>query len=544
MKLNEGVGIAEGLLAFVPLVEPGVLRNLVNGKGPVASVATSKDRWTNQRLFASRLNSDRIGTHFGASGYASFACPFSSATKLTLAGGNLGCPANATYPLSLGQTSGTDYSGLSWFMSTGGVCRFGSTISTGTTTSFIAGEILNGVAPWPFRFVLTQYDDTNRALFWEGKQKSTQSVQRTMITPVALSIGARWISGAWAQAGANQCYEFAAAWDRALADAEAYQFNENPWILVTRDTRRVYSAAAGGGTQTRTVTASGGISFAGAATLERQRILSAAGGLAFSGAGIAARARTSAPSGGVVFGGAADYSTETGAGTQTREVVSTGGLTLGGAATLTRERVSAAAGGVSFSGLSTIARVRDVTGSGGVVFAGAATLARYRVAQGTGGLVFSGSAPYSTHESTRTVVASGGIVLGGAAQASFPSVAVTNFIAGTAVAADGMMQTIYLSDGVTVPSDRVMVNGIAHSLQGSRYICSWPTIQGVTYNAGRAVRADGALVCAIEMTVAGHYSGFGLSYRGESYISLSTEGKFKDGLGIRTAGQLPVSDNS
>ena len=295
--------------------------------------------------------------------------------------------------------------------------------------------------------------------------------------------------------------------------------------------------------QTYTHTASGGISFAGAALPERQKIQLPAGGLSFAGSSLAARARAISATGEVIFAGAADYSTQTG-GTSTREVVSSGGIAFSGTPDILRQRLLSALGGISFSGASNRLRQAQVSGSGGLSFAGASGISRQSIRIVFGGIQFSGTAPYTTHESTRMVVPAGGIVFGGAAQASFPSLAALNFVAGTAVASDGMMSTIYLADGVAVPGGASFIGGIAHSAEGYRYICPWPSAALVGYSGGRAIREDGAQVVSVSFTAEGAYSGFTLSYRGELLISLSTEGKFKDGLGIRSTGALPVSDNT
>lgn len=152
-----------------------------------------------------------------------------------------------------------------------------------------------------------------------------------------------------------------AAWRRALEDAEMVEFQRNPYALLKPYSRRLYLIPGGGGPATRTVVATGGITFAGLSALARVRALQTQGG--------------------VVFAGAA--------------TVSTVGV-----------------------------RTHVVTPSGGYVFAGAAAARRARAVLATGGLVFSGAATVSSRSTRRTVVASGGLTLGGSAYVQFPGVLV------------------------------------------------------------------------------------------------------------------------
>lgn len=137
-------------------------------------------------------------------------------------------------------------------------------------------------------------------------------------------------------------------------------------------------AAAGGGTQSYSYAASGGLTFAGAATQSRASAPAVAGGL--------------------VFAGAADYSNHS-AGTQSYSYTAAGGLTFAGASDQARVSARAAAGGLSFGGASPQARatVRDTAG----------------------GLNLGGDAVVSTHEAARTVTAAGGLQFGGSAAVTY-----------------------------------------------------------------------------------------------------------------------------
>jgi hypothetical protein len=117
-------------------------------------------------------------------------------------------------------------------------------------------------------------------------------------------------------------------------------------------------------------------------------------------------------SGGVSFGGHA-------AALRTRAKFAVGGLTLGGASTTVRRRVTLPVGGIQFAGAAAVARVAHVQAQGGITFGGAAAQARIAGRSTNGGLTLAGSAGSAFHESTRTVQASGGLTFGGSAQAQF-----------------------------------------------------------------------------------------------------------------------------
>jgi hypothetical protein len=93
---------------------------------------------------------------------------------------------------------------------------------------------------------------------------------------------------------------------------------------------------------------------------------------------------------------------------QSGGIVGSGGMTFGGAATLTHGRVAPApTGGVTWSGTATRTAGRIVTGSGGMTFGGAATFTRTHTMLTSGGLVFGGAADVVR---SHGIVGSGGIV--------------------------------------------------------------------------------------------------------------------------------------
>lgn len=324
-------------------------------------------------------------------------------------------------------------------------------------------------------------------------------------------------------------------------------FNEAPGgtYSSTGDSYVILTAVFESGTQQYSYTAAGGLTLSGAAGINRIRLAAPAGGLVLSGSSNRAMVRAEpSPSGGLTFSGSALFA-------KGFSVSAAGGLNFAGTSPQVRKIVPLAAGGIIFSGQAdysthTAGNSYSYTAQGGITFGGASPAVRKVTQSVSGGLVFSGHADYSTYSAGTnqySYTAQGGIIFSGTADVQQIGL-VNNWVAGTLVAGTGILQTIYLADGTPVPGGAVFINGIAHSPDGYRYICPWPSVAGVAYNAGRAIREDGAQIVALSMTVSGYHSGFGLSYRGEQYISLTAEGRYKDGLGIRSVGSLPVSDAS
>lgn len=110
---------------------------------------------------------------------------------------------------------------------------------------------------------------------------------------------------------------------------------------------------------------SGGITFAGAATVLRTFANSGSGGLTFAGSATIARTRVVTGSGGIVFAGAA---------TVARTFVPptpTGGIVFAGAATVNRGWIRSGSGEIVFDGSASVARTFVITASGGLIFSGA-----------------------------------------------------------------------------------------------------------------------------------------------------------------------------
>lgn len=154
--------------------------------------------------------------------------------------------------------------------------------------------------------------------------------------------------------------------------------------------------AAGGGTQTLTVVAAGGIVLGGVSTQSRARAVAPAGGVVFAGAAALNRITSRLAAGGIVFAGSAP---ETSSGIQHLTVVPSGGIVLGGVAPAIRKTAWAAAGGLALAGAAALTRITSRLAAGGVSFGGAAATA--------------------FHQSTRAVIAAGGILFSGHATTSF-----------------------------------------------------------------------------------------------------------------------------
>ncbi len=143
--------------------------------------------------------------------------------------------------------------------------------------------------------------------------------------------------------------------------------------------------ASGGGPQTYSYTATGGLTFSGTATVTRSRLKTAAGGIVFSGSANATRGAVKSATGGIVFSGSA---------TQTRGVVraASGGITFSGSASIIRGLVRAGIGGIVFSGAATVSFFSAVksyayTAVGGIVFSGAASVAFQHIGAAISGAV-------------------------------------------------------------------------------------------------------------------------------------------------------------
>lgn len=558
MELVDGHPLAHELELFVPLVRAGIAFDLVTRKTPSAGVLPISV--TQRSRFAGRIGADRSAAIFdNASIYLEFPITGSHTYPRTLAAGVVGMGAIATGKFLIRVSGSTsDETGLLIRTLTGPVLQVAESNATGTVAGASSSTLATDDTP---RVVGVFASGSLRTSYEDLKAPTTNTGARTLVAPTRILIGTGW-NGVSLTGYFSEAMEYAAVWKRALNAAEAREVNTHPWQIVRAYHRKIYSFSSG--VQTRTVSGSGGIEFAGAAGVLRQakqfgagglvfggaavakaaRAVTASGGLVFGGEAVQKRASVPPVSGGVIFGGAASVTTQS-SGTSTRTVVGSGGIEFGGAAVVTRICDYVASGGLTFGGEAGLIRINDFVPSGGLVLGGAAAVLRRRIVGAAGGIEFGGAAVVSTREPTRTVVGSGGIEFGGAASVTTQGgTAVTNYTAGSLVAESGIMQSIYLADAVGVPVDAVFIQGIAHSSLGFRYVCPWPTIQTVGYKRGQAIRADGAQTVALSLTTEGVSSGFSLSSRGELLISLSAEDRFKDGVGIKSTGALPVSSGS
>lgn len=184
-------------------------------------------------------------------------------------------------------------------------------------------------------------------------------------------------------------------------------------------------AAAASQTANYAMTAGGGLVFAGAAAASQTSIYSmvAAGGLLF--AGTAAASQTAAyamtASGGLIFAGAASVTY-----TAAFSHAASGGIVFGGSAAASAGNgfVVTAAGGLQFGGAASASATAQwvMTASGGLAFSGAAANSQTSdyAAAGAGGLSFGGAAGAS-QTAAYAMAATGGLVFGGHAPAQSDS---------------------------------------------------------------------------------------------------------------------------
>lgn len=159
----------------------------------------------------------------------------------------------------------------------------------------------------------------------------------------------------------------------AMSEGLVLSLLDNPYQLFIDQPRLPLAAVTGGGgVQTFSYTATGGLVASGTSTVIRGAIKSTTGGLTTGGTASTIRGVARTTSGGVAFSGAS---------TVLRSLVRTasGGLLFSGAASLSfssavQSLVVTATGGINFSGAATKIRgiVRTVTG--GVIFGGSASV--------------------------------------------------------------------------------------------------------------------------------------------------------------------------
>lgn len=117
-----------------------------------------------------------------------------------------------------------------------------------------------------------------------------------------------------------------AMWDRDLTNAEVAYVSSNPRSPLFKVSKRRYVKSSG--TNTYTLSISGGFTLSGAVALLRTRLQAISGGILFSGSVTQLRTRVQVPSGGITFGGAVPE-------LRTRILAPSGGVVFGGSAPIT-----------------------------------------------------------------------------------------------------------------------------------------------------------------------------------------------------------------
>jgi hypothetical protein len=170
--------------------------------------------------------------------------------------------------------------------------------------------------------------------------------------------------------------------------------------------------AAGGGTQSFSYTAVGGLTLGGAAPKTSARAKAGAGGLTISGAATQVRKVARAAAGGIVIAGAAAFA-------KGKTAAPSGGLQLAGASALARVTKRSGAGGLQLAGAAGFTtsgtQQYSYVASGGLTLGGAAAQLRKITRTVAGGLQFGGAATAAIHEQQRVVVPAGGLLIRGAA---------------------------------------------------------------------------------------------------------------------------------
>jgi hypothetical protein len=266
----------------------------------------------------------------------------------------------------------------------------------------------------PFVF-LASYNGTSVLQMWRvppGADLGVGSPLNETTTTVGMNAGTGTIDLS-ATGGSFGAYLTGYA-ARPMSHALMRRLLRNPWQVFAPEREVFYSL---GGTQSLTVTPSGGMRLGGAGPVLARASWTAAGGILLSGAATPVRRAQPATSGGLLVGGAADYSTSTG--TQSYAYTASGGVRFGGTAERAYGRVVDPTGGMRLGGTAPVTtsglQSLEVVPAGGILVGGTALVSRGRSAVAAGGVLFGGIAGYSSRESQRVVIASGGILFGGSA---------------------------------------------------------------------------------------------------------------------------------
>jgi len=197
----------------------------------------------------------------------------------------------------------------------------------------------------------------------------------------------------------------------ATASKTSTATSETPGTFTVTGTGSRWTAATiaiqGKAAITFSMTMSGGITLAGAATIQNTvtNTSTMSGGIAFSGAAAIANTKAVTMSGGMTFGGTAQNE-----GTSQRDVMMSGGITFSGHGADTFVRGNKGGGNNKLTFLMTM--------SGGIHFGGTASIVNTVVPQVGGGITFGGTATYAFQSPPPLVfqvTMQGGIAFGGSA---------------------------------------------------------------------------------------------------------------------------------
>ncbi len=294
---------------------------------------------------------------------------------------------------------------------------FGGAYITLTHTGVASGPTVPGAAWSTFTndmfVVIFTYDGTTSRAMWRPPLGASPLGATEVSTTVGMNAGTGTIDLS-TSTGSFGAYLVGYA-TRCMPAAMARRLLLNPWQVFEPAEREVFYSL--GGTQSLTVTPSGGMRLGGAGSVLAKASWTAAGGILLGGAATPVRRAQPATSGGLLVGGAADYSTSTG--TQSYAYTASGGIRFGGTAERSYGRTVDPTGGMRLGGTAPVTtsglQSLEVVPTGGILVGGASLVARGRSAVAAGGALFGGAAGYSSRESQRVVIASGGILFGGSA---------------------------------------------------------------------------------------------------------------------------------
>lgn len=270
--------LTAGMLAFVPLHQPGEYRNLVDGRTPDAGVYPS----TPARVFTHRdegrmYSTDRVGTYFSGSEYLRWTLPGTSLVSGPMLACGLIMP-NGTWPaarqdaVTFQAQTGTNESGLRFGTSTAPAFQGTSLSSTGGVSVSLTGTSCTGQRAR--RMFYACGSGSNRTFWEEERDGLFSTTSQPLTTLTSLYIGGRYdganTPGSNAYAGG---VEYAAVWSTGLGfsglgwgDSQglasfAREFNDYPWQVCEPYRRRLY-VHVGGGPSSQDITSVGAVASA------------------------------------------------------------------------------------------------------------------------------------------------------------------------------------------------------------------------------------------------------------------------------------------